>query len=49
MNPIPTSDIDRRLLNDRCLLAARIGKIGANFGEPTDDDFADGRLKHPSI
>ena len=38
MNPIATSDLKRRLLDEQRLLAARIGRIEADFAGPMDDD-----------
>jgi len=41
MNPISISGLERRLLNERRLLAARIGRIEADFAELMDDDSAE--------
>lgn len=38
MNPISTSNLERRLLDERQHLAARIGRIEADFAGPMDDD-----------
>jgi RNA polymerase-binding transcription factor DksA len=41
MSPISTSDIERRLLDERRLLTGRIGRIEADFSGLMDDDFAE--------
>jgi RNA polymerase-binding transcription factor DksA len=41
MNSISTGDIERRLLDERRLLAGRIGRIEADFSGLMDDDFAE--------
>ena len=41
MDQTATSDLERRLLAERQILAARIGTIEADFAAPMDDDSAE--------